>query len=757
MRDARRWFTLLGHNKTNNQIKMHICAAGTVQICQSPRCVIKPPVDKGHGSTSQFYCQNQTKRRHFTMTATHAMTEDAKRAPRLFNHAFFSAFVKPFSCVIKKLIHTKYAIHMCLKMPSVLLHSGRTDGSGGHNNRVGGNGAIPFHFHHTLGPHLPCCRSGPRQAAFIVNPYTGRVIALGTPYVYENQEYYSVNLVAKALTVWDTMGASLGLIPLIPMLQPRIRAGGSFSACNQGESAGPTLSTLGERFSFTYPTWPLIGSIRNNTFFVATGNRDSRLRLLCHTTQAELDPAICYAYISLETLREYMLEHGFFTSFAANMPANVWHFTHDEPLARITSPSHNESFHIGEVITVKATIQDVREATLYINDRAIETKADLTERDVVFSGYSLTDADVGNLNIRVVAQSGQWITVNLPPVRIRVAQSQVPEPYVWLVEPYDGGSFNVGDTVRVGVFIEGITHAELRIGDYRQVTTHPFNYLGYNFMFDPYTFTVDDVGGLSIAVTGTNSDGQTVTDAIHVQIAGNTLNRMMENLANDTTIAVESSTRRSSMVTIGQGMLDRSFEPAFVAGMLGNVMAEGSIGEFERVSNHSYLQYVLNNHDYANRFAGRFVYNMGATLQELYDIISNRTSSAGNNVNLFGLGTMQFTNGSRILHIVENYMLVSGGGGNITRELAAEAEIITLIQQLEGYGQHTGPPQPGHGWGFDLYAFWKTRHAANFNTEAAARDAAQLITRLFLRPGAVETAAEIRGNNAVNILRVMMQ
>jgi len=211
------------------------------------------------------------------------------------------------------------------------------------------------------------------------------------------------------------------------------------------------------------------------------------------------------------------------------------------------------------------------------------------------------------------------------------------------------------------------------------------------------------------------------------------------------------------MVAIGQGMLDRGFEPAFVAGMLGNVMAEGSIGEFERASNHAYLQYVLNNHDYANRFAGRYVYNMGATLQELYDIISNRMSSAGNNVNLFGLGTMQFTNGPRIVHIVENYMLISGGGGSITREQAAEAEIITLIQQLEGHGMHTGPHPIHGGWGFDLYALWRNRNAVNYNSDAAARDAAGLIVHHFLRPDAAETAATIRGNNASDILRVMTQ
>lgn len=169
------------------------------------------------------------------------------------------------------------------------------------------------------------------------------------------------------------------------------------------------------------------------------------------------------------------------------------------------------------------------------------------------------------------------------------------------------------------------------------------------------------------------------------------------------------------------------------------------------------MQYVINNHDYINRFHRRYVHNMYATLQELHDIISNRMASQGNNVNLFGLGTMQFTNGTRILHIVENYISVSGGDGSITWEQAAEAEVLTLIQQLEGVDRHTGPHPVHGGWGFNLHTLWKNRNADDLGSEAAARDAAQLIVHQFLRPGSAATAARIRSDNAAEILRVMMQ
>ena len=60
------------------------------------------------------------------------------------------------------------------------------------------------------------------------------------------------------------------------------------------------------------------------------------------------------------------------------------------------------------------------------------------------------------------------------------------------------------------------------------------------------------------------------------------------------------------------------------------------------------------------------------------------------------------------MHLVENYIQLAGGG-NITRAQVVQAEILTLIQQLEGHGQHTGPPPAGSGlsWGFNLRAFWR--------------------------------------------------
>ena len=213
-----------------------------------------------------------------------------------------------------------------------------------------------------------------------------------------------------------------------------------------------------------------------------------------------------------------MLSAGFFTGFTPNLPSNVWFFTHVVPLAQITSPQHNERFYVGDTLNVRASVHDVSEATLTINGRRIETLTQFSGRDIDFSEYTLTDADSGILVVGVEALNGEGIAVNIPTVRIRVGASHVVEPYVWIFDPSNGDTFNVGDSVRVSAFVEGVTHAELAIGNYRQSADYNFNYKPYNSTFEPYTFTEYDIGNRNIVVTANNSQGGSASDSISVQI-----------------------------------------------------------------------------------------------------------------------------------------------------------------------------------------------------------------------------------------------
>ena len=263
-----------------------------------------------------------------------------------------------------------------------------------------------------------------------------------------------------------------------------------------------------------------------------------------------------------------------------------------------------------------------------------------------------------------------------------------------------------------------------------------------------------------VFVRAVESGGGETSSYERVFRVGNpTVDRMVNNIINATHLG--SPTRRNTMATIAGDLLNNGHDPAFVAGMLGNVQGEGDFGQFENTTNppgasQSYMRYMIENHDYMNRFNQRHIYSptVGATLEELLTIINGRIAATGNNnVNMFGLGALQWTNGSRIRHLVENYIAIAGSN-RITRAQVIQAELLTLREQLAGRGNHTGPSPY---WGADLTATWRSNNANRLGTEVAARDAAALLTFNFLRPANEETQAVLRGNNAVELLRIMMQ
>ena len=73
---------------------------------------------------------------------------------------------------------------------------------------------------------------------------------------------------------------------------------------------------------------------------------------------------------------------------------------------------------------------------------------------------------------------------------------------------------------------------------------------------------------------------------------------MIENLKNDTSLGL-TSTKKTAMLTAAERLLSEGYEVEFVAGVLGNIQAEGTPGVFES-SNYSsnpgakpsYLKYM---------------------------------------------------------------------------------------------------------------------------------------------------------------------
>ena len=229
--------------------------------------------------------------------------------------------------------------------------------------------------------------------------------------------------------------------------------------------------------------------------------------------------------------------------------------------------------------------------------------------------------------------------------------------------------------------------------------------------------------------------------------------RMMNNVANDATLRIESADRREAMVVVGRTLLANGYEPAFAAGMMANVMREGNFGQFEGAGNQAYLQYFITNHNYVTRFSRQHLYNVDITLQEL----RRMTENAPNPTNIFGLGILQWTNRPRFFSLLNQYEIVSGGTGRITRDQVVEAETRQMMLELPGHGMHTGPHPIGGGWGFNLPAFWRTHNQGNLLSEQAAGHAGELITLAYTRPAQTQDRAFTRKNDAIDIFRVMMR
>lgn len=80
------------------------------------------------------------------------------------------------------------------------------------------------------------------------------------------------------------------------------------------------------------------------------------------------------------------------------------------------------------------------------------------------------------------------------------------------------------------------------------------------------------------------------------------------------------------MAIIGTLLLNNKYEPSFVAGVLGNILHEGSIGKFES-SNYvfnpnakpSYLKYMDSIYSYRNKYSGKCVTEV--SLKELIKLM----------------------------------------------------------------------------------------------------------------------------------------
>ena len=209
--------------------------------------------------------------------------------------------------------------------------------------------------------------------------------------------------------------------------------------------------------------------------------------------------------------------------------------------------------------------------------------------------------------------------------------------------------------------------------------------------------------------------------------------------------------KKDTLVAMAEVLLDDGFAPAFVAGILGNIMVEGDCGRFESsayISNPDaepdYLVYMDENYDYREKYSYKLIYE-GISLQEVYNMILELGPEGANGRgSCFGLGCLQWTSYERIKRLVENYRSVNGNSDSITLAQVQEAEGMTVSYELA----HTYK---------SVYTTWQSENADQNTTEAAFAAGVIVCVRYGVPVGYnTEEVQNTRGALAEAVYNVMM-
>lgn len=215
-----------------------------------------------------------------------------------------------------------------------------------------------------------------------------------------------------------------------------------------------------------------------------------------------------------------------------------------------------------------------------------------------------------------------------------------------------------------------------------------------------------------------------------------TIQRYLDNLKNNTSLGL-SNEKRSAMLAAAEKLLNDGYEVGFVAGVLGNIQNEGTIGKFESsayISNPDaeplYLKYMDEHFDYRKKFSGKSIRDVG--ISAALELQKNAENS--NFQGKFGLGMIQWT-GDRTGGLLSYYQKYASSD-KPTEDECIKAEINFMVDELKSSSY------------FYIYANWK-------NNPTAA-NAGKLICEEYERPKDKITEPPIRAKNAERIYNIML-
>jgi uncharacterized protein YjhX (UPF0386 family) len=235
--------------------------------------------------------------------------------------------------------------------------------------------------------------------------------------------------------------------------------------------------------------------------------------------------------------------------------------------------------------------------------------------------------------------------------------------------------------------------------------------------------------------------GSSSDDPIPTPTPSTSSNEMIEKLKKSNIV------KKETLAIIGQLLFDNGYETSFVAGVLGNINHEASIGLFESSAYIShpedepkYLKYMDQYYSYRTKYSGKLITEV--SLDELNTLL-NKLKNDKWEKGKFGLGCVQWT-GERTLNLFKIYRSENNNKDSISFNQATNAEGKLIINEFSNDYKY-------------IYNNWKAENKNKINSEDAAYNAASKICLDYERPSYKEDKAKTRGNTAKKIYKIMTE
>ena len=256
---------------------------------------------------------------------------------------------------------------------------------------------------------------------------------------------------------------------------------------------------------------------------------------------------------------------------------------------------------------------------------------------------------------------------------------------------------------------------------------------------------------IAYVIAGKNTDNFSADIKWFSMVGTNKKQYDIERMKNNLMGCDTSIINRDSVIDMFESLMSLGYEPAFVAGILANIQAEGEIGHFENSNSPNplyYLEYMNLKHSYAD-YSNKRIYdfdgskNIFTKLDIMLEALNNKNWENDGKKIGFGLGCLQWSF-DRTYGLVQKYKCAKTSPETITKAETIQGEKMMIETELaEVYP--------------NIKNCWENQCGKYLNTPLSAYRAGYELCKWYLKPLDTNSKAIVRGHLAESIYAVMMQ